>query len=78
MLAGEPWCMTPEQIGRLDPRVVQQLYFHPRKKDGSLDLPGESLSEEEFFLSICRSRGYSQEEAAAKWKAQPKRPNDGE
>lgn len=34
--------LRPWEIGRLTPRQVEELYFHPRDKDGQIKITGEA------------------------------------
>ncbi len=43
-LAGEPWCLTdPEQLLRLDRWWVRDVIFHPRNKDGTIQVKAKGL-----------------------------------
>lgn len=35
-LAGEPWLLSREKIGKLDRWYIKNVLFHPRNRDGSV------------------------------------------
>lgn len=77
-LVGEPWCLTPTEIGRLTIGQVSCLYFAPRDKDGVLKIEDATqprpLSPKEAFVRRWRKWGLSRERALEMWEEQrPKR-----
>lgn len=38
MLVNEPYCLTLDQLSNLTDAQLVRVYFHPRTKDGTLDL----------------------------------------
>ncbi len=52
-LVGEPWCLTPDEIGRLTDRQILELYYHRRDpKTGAVEeepyRPAEGTLEHEL------------------------------
>jgi hypothetical protein len=71
-LVGEPFCLTPEQAGRVTLRQWSELYNHPRDDEGRLELPplvagAEPLDEKKSFEEVCRKRGLPAHRISKLW-----------
>lgn len=71
ILGGEPWCFTPEQIGKLTLVQISEIYFRRRDKNGNItrdpDKVGQALSPRAAFVKEWRKWGLSKERALELW-----------
>lgn len=72
ILSGEPWCLTPAEIGKLTLVQVQELFFRPRDKSGNIrrdpDKIGVTLDPREDFIRVWRKWGLTRERAGDLWR----------
>lgn len=63
-----------EEIGRLTPYQIREVYFRPEDKDSS----GSGLSEKEMFWRVnCEWRGFSEEQVQKLWDEHVRRTKEG-
>lgn len=69
-LAGEPYCLPLEAIGRLTRWQVNHIYYHPRNKDGqpTRDPGGSGPSPKEEFFARCKRHGLNEARARQLWR----------
>lgn len=76
ILAGEPWCLTPAEIGKLTFVQAQELYFRARDKNGHIrrdpDKIPKGKTPREEFVSHWLRWGVSRERAVELWREKRK------
>lgn len=70
-LCGEPWYLTPQQVGKLTMVQVQEVYFRHRDKNGAIrrdpDRIADPKSPRQEFIDRWARWGLSRERAAELW-----------
>lgn len=82
ILVNEPFNLRPWEIAQLTDYQINNIYFHPRTKEGAIDVdayakPAKEFSYEDEFRYSWQQKGLSQAEIDAKWAViQANKPKD--
>jgi hypothetical protein len=68
VLTGDPWRLSIDEIKRLTPYQVRNIYLRERNEDGTLKLERDSgLTYEQQFRVYMRSAGHPEDEIERLW-----------